>query len=147
MTATGAEIAVTRGRRFEYEAVAAIELLVSGTDGWAGPIAEAFADGQCWVARRGGEIAGYALLKPTFFRRWWIERLIVRPDHRRQGVGTALVRGCEAACAAPQLFVSTNESNAPMRALLAKLAYEPSGRVDNLDENDPELIFVKRLGE
>jgi hypothetical protein len=29
--------------------------------------------------------------------------------------------------------------------LLAKLDYLPSGRIDNLDEGDPELVYVKYL--
>jgi ribosomal protein S18 acetylase RimI-like enzyme len=151
MTVEQAHITVTRGRRFDYGAVTAIDRLVTGSGERAGWLGEVFADGHCWVARKAdtqdGEIVGFALLTPTFFRRWFIELLIVHPDHRRQGVGTALVRACEAECAAPQLFVSTNESNTPMQALLARLDYQPSGRVENLDEHDPELIYVKRLGQ
>ncbi len=141
-----AAIAVSRGARFDLGAVTALDRLVVGSADRAGWLGEVFADGNCWVARVGGEIVGFAAFTPTFFRRWFIELLIVHPDYRRRGVGTALVRQCEAVCEAPKLFTSTNESNAPMRALLAKLAYEPSGRVDNLDEGDPELIYVKRLG-
>ena len=141
-----ATMAVKRGARFDLGAVAAIDRLVTGSDARAGWLAERFADGHCWVARVEGEIVGFAIFTPSFFRQWFIALLIVHPDHRRRGVGTALVRQCEAICAAPKLFTSTNESNAPMRALLAKLGYEPSGRVDNLDEGDPELVFLKRLG-
>ena len=64
---------------------------------------------------------------------------------RREVERSALVRACESDCVAPKLFVSTNESNLPMQALLAKLDYAPSGRVENLDEGDPELIYVKFL--
>lgn len=141
-----ATIEVTRGRRFDTGAVTAINALVTGSDARSGWIAERFADGHCWVARKDGEIVGFAIFTPTFFQQWFISLLMVHPDHRRQGVGSALVRQCEAISEAPKLFTSTNESNGAMRALLAKLGYEPSGQVDNLDEGDPELIFVKRLG-
>lgn len=138
-------VAVTRGARFDFGAVAAIDRLVLESDARAGWLAEHVADGHCWVARKEGEIVGFAIFSPSFFRRWFIDLLIVHPDQRRQGVGTALVRQCEAVCAAPVLFISTAKSNAAMRALLAKLDYEPSGRIENLDEDDPELIFIKRL--
>jgi len=32
-----------------------------------------------------------------------------------------------------------------MRRLLKKLGYKRTGRIDNLDEGDPELIYFKRL--
>ena len=44
-----------------------------------------------------------------------------------------------------KLFTSTNQSNLGMQALLVRLGYEPSGIVHNLDEDDPELIYVKRI--
>jgi ribosomal protein S18 acetylase RimI-like enzyme len=140
-----ATFTVKRGARFDYGAVAALDKLHTGNDRRAGWLAERFADGHCWVAKREGEVIGFAVFTPSFFHQWFIELLLVHPDHRRQGIGTALVRACESDCVAPKLFVSTNESNLPMQALLAKLDYAPSGRVENLDEGDPELIYVKFL--
>jgi ribosomal protein S18 acetylase RimI-like enzyme len=134
---------VTRGRRFDYGAAAALDKLLSGNGRRAGWLAERFADGQCWVAKCEGEVVGFAVFTPSFFHQWFIELLIVHPDFRRQGIGEGLVRRCEEECSEPKLFVSTNESNIPMQGLLAKLDYLPSGRIDNLDEGDPELVYVK----
>lgn len=139
-------ITVKRGVRFDTGAVLEINTLVAGSAERSGWLGERFADGNCWVARKDGAIVGFAVFTPTFFRQWFIELLMVHPDHRRQGVGAALVRGCEAACRAPKLFTSTNQSNTAMQALLAKLGYEASGRIENLDADDPELVYVKRLG-
>lgn len=141
-----AEITVKRGVRFDTSYVLAINELVTGSSAHKGWIGERFADGNCWVARKGDEIVGFAIFIPSFFREWFIDLVIVHPDHRRQGVGSALVRQCEASCKQAKLFTSTNVSNEAMRALLAKLDYQPSGQVENLDEGDPELIFVKKLG-
>ena len=52
----------------------------------------------------------------------------------------------EQTCTTAKLFTSTNQSNAPMQALLNKLGYRQSGFIENLDEGDPELIYFKRLG-
>ena len=50
---------------------------------------------------------------------------------------------CEAAHDSDRIFTSTNESNDPMRRLLAKADWLATGIVENLDPGDPELIFVK----
>ncbi len=44
-----------------------------------------------------------------------------------------------------KLFTSTNLSNLPMQALLAKLGYTLSGVIHNLDEGDPELVYFKKF--
>ncbi len=56
----------------------------------------------------------------------------------RKGAGreSVLLRHLERTCRTPKLFTSTNESNAPMQALMSSLGYEPSGVVHHLDEND-----------
>jgi hypothetical protein len=53
---------------------------------------------------------------------WWISTL--SPKQRRAARST---------------------SNVPMQQWLRQLGYQDSGRVENLDLDDPELIFVKCL--
>lgn len=98
------------------------------------------------VALVDGQVAGYAEMAPSFFQRQFISRLSVRPEHRRQGVATALMKSMETACKSGKLFTSTNLSNQPMQSLLAKMEYRLCGVVEELDEGDPELVFTKRLG-
>jgi hypothetical protein len=73
----------------------------------------------------------------------FVDLLVVAEAQRRHGVGSALMARCEADHDADRIFTSTNESNAPMRRLLEKAAWLASGRIDNLDPGDPELVFVK----
>jgi hypothetical protein len=40
-----------------------------------------------------------------------------------------------------RVFVSTNESNTPMRELLRSEGWHPSGVLAGLDEDDPEHVF------
>jgi ribosomal protein S18 acetylase RimI-like enzyme len=108
-------------------------------------LAADFRGRHLWLARVGKTVAGFAVFAPSFFGRWFIELLVVHPDHRRQGVATALIRRCEAECPAKEIFTSTNESNTPMQRLLDGLGYERSGYVENLDPGDPEIIYFKRL--
>jgi len=91
------------------------------------------------------DIAGYAVLDYSFFTQGFIVLLYVQTDWRRQGVGQSLLEYLETVCQTGKLFTSTNLSNLPMQRLLAKLNYRLSGVVHDLDEGDPELIYVKYL--
>ncbi len=73
--------------------------------------------------------------------------LMVQEAYRRKGIATALMKRLEEICNTAKLFTSTNESNAPMQALMARMSYEPSGIVYNLDAGDPELFYFKRVKE
>ena len=99
----------------------------------------------CFVASDGELILGYAILEYSFYRNGFIPLLYVRPESRRQGVGTGLFRALEGHCETPKIFTSTNQSNAPMIAFLKTLGYEPSGIIHNLDPGDPELVYVRIL--
>jgi len=102
-------------------------------------------DGLTFVALINGEIVGYSVLEHSFFGRGFIAMLMVRPDHRRRSLGSALVRHVEGLCKSDRIFTSTNKSNLAMRALLENLRYTRSGVVDDLDPGDPELIFSRQL--
>ncbi|WP_439601934.1 GNAT family N-acetyltransferase [Devosia sp.] len=107
-------------------------------------IAEWVALGQCHLAARDGAVAGYVALTRSFFRSPFIEMLMVGAAFRRTGIGRALVEYCIGLTPPEQkLWTSTNESNAPMRALLPQLGFEQTGLFEHLDEGDPELIFLR----
>ena len=101
--------------------------------------------GAASVAVIDGQVVGYAVLEHSFFNRGFIAMLMVHPDHRRAGVGSALVRHVEGLCRSERIFTSTNKWNLPMQSLLHKLAYKRSGTVDDLDPGDPELFYSRQL--
>ncbi len=103
------------------------------------------ASGTCFVAVVDGDVIGYGVLNYTFYYNGCIDMLYVRSEHRRRGAGAALMRHMESLCKTPKLFTSTNLSNLRMQSLLAKLEYELSGVIHNLDEGDPEIVYFKRL--
>ena len=45
-----------------------------------------------------------------------------------------------------KVFTSTNTSNAPAQALMEASGFERCGRVEHLDEGDPELFHVRLPG-
>jgi hypothetical protein len=52
-----------------------------------------------------------------------------------------LLRHLIGLCRTDKLWTSTNLSNQPMQALLVHAGFRLSGFIENLDENDPELVF------
>ncbi|WP_347905307.1 GNAT family N-acetyltransferase [Pseudomonas purpurea] len=102
----------------------------------------------CWVACAANDLGvpiGYGCLDRSFFGEWFISLVVVSSTFRRSGVGRQIVTYLERCSTAQKIFTSTNTSNAPMRQLLRQLGYQDSGRIENLDAGDPELIFVKFL--
>lgn len=106
-------------------------------------IDEVVTAGSAWVAVIEDRVAGYVVLEYSFYRLGFISMLYVRAGLRRRAVGTALMGHVESLCRTEKLFTSTNESNRPMRALLAARGYSPSGVINNLDDDDPEIVYLK----
>lgn len=97
--------------------------------------------GSCHVVETNGSVGAYGVLAYHFFGNGFIEMIMVAEHSRRQGLGMALVRHFTAVCATPKLFASTNLSNRHMQTLLGAAGFRTSGYIDNLDENDPEIVF------
>ena len=108
-------------------------------------ISEACAQGRIAVARVDDVIRGFVIFDQSFFDQFFVRLLIVHPDFRRRGLATALMRSAELDCQTGKLFTSTNQSNIPMQQLCDRLGFVKSGYIENLDEGDPELIYVKML--
>jgi len=108
-------------------------------------IAKSIESGVCFVAEIDGKVVGYTVFDYTFYSNGMIDMLYIYPEHRRQGIGTKLVKHVELICKTEKLFTSTNQSNLPMQRLLNKLGYVASGFIDNLDEDDPEIVYFKRV--
>lgn len=113
----------------------------------AAMITRAIADGACTIAEDDAGVAGFLIRDESFFGQPFIAMLVVRADARRRGIGMALMRSAEEDCAGSKLFTSTNESNVAMQQLSERLGFVRSGRIDNLDEGDPEIVYFKALPE
>jgi N-acetylglutamate synthase-like GNAT family acetyltransferase len=107
-------------------------------------IQNSVANKNCYVANY-ENIVGYVVLEYSFYEMGFVSILYVHEDWQRHGVGTELLKHLESICQTDKLFTSTNLSNLRMQAVLAKLEYKLSGVIHDLDEDDPELVYVKRL--
>lgn len=99
---------------------------------------------SCYLAEEKGEMLGYGVLNYHFFGCGFIEMLMVAERFRHRGIGLALLKALQEICHHPKLFTSTNQSNLLMQKLLLKSGFIPSGQIDNLDDNDPEIIFYHK---
>jgi len=120
----------------------------SGDPGRSDFLRRSLALGECLVYLDHGMVAGFAVVKPAhFFGRDYIALLMVDPTRRRCGIGRNLLRAALAAAGTEQVFTSTNASNQPMRSLLQAEGWTFSGKLDGLDEGDPELFFYRTSGQ
>jgi len=92
------------------------------------------------VAALGGDVQAFCCLDHGyFFGKPFISLLIVSPDARRRGLGAGLLS--HASSAYPEVWTSTNQSNAAMRKLLDKAGWRYCGELSGLDEGDPERFY------
>ena len=129
----------------DIEALCSLDLIARRENERREFIRREVVSGNCLVAIINEEVVGYGVLNYTFYDNGCIDMLYVHSNYRRRGAGAALLRHMESLCRTPKLFTSTNLSNLRMQSLLAKLGYELSGVINNLDEGDREIVYFKRL--
>jgi ribosomal protein S18 acetylase RimI-like enzyme len=129
-------------RAAQAEDISAIAAIDPHSPGRPGEIQALVREQASLVAVEHGQIVGFLAVRPGhFYQRDFIDLLVVAPRSRRQGVGRALMRAALHNASTPRMFVSTNESNTPMRELLRTERWSPSGVLTGLDEGDPEHVF------
>lgn len=112
----------------------------SASGGRADHIAAVAQAGGLSVAVTRDEVQAFCCLDfGYFFEKPFISLLFVAPDARRLGLGTALLTQCSDIH--PQVWTSTNRSNAAMRRLLEKAGWHYCGELIGLDEGDPERFY------
>ncbi len=102
---------------------------------------QSLALGQCVVVASETEPTGFAILNYSFFGFGFIPLLVVASAHRRQGIGLRLLETLGRRCTSGKLFSSANLSNVAAQRLFVRAGFVESGRVENLDPGDPEVIY------
>lgn len=103
--------------------------------------------GDCVVATEADQILGYVVLRGDLLGHPFVPLLVVAEGHRRRGIAGRLLEEACLRCEGPKLFTSCNRSNIPVQRLFEKLGFESSGVIENLDDGDDELIYIKRLNQ
>lgn len=136
------DIKIRRAQTADLSALISIDPIAQREPGRRQMLGEAIAAQNCWLAEA-EQVLGYGILDRSFFQQHFVALLMVAETARGRGVGHALMSALETRCAGDKLFTSSNASNLPMRRLLDKLGFRESGRIDNLDDGDPEIVFMK----
>lgn len=130
----------TGQRASDIRAAVAIDTRVTGSDARADYIARIAKGGGLTLAVLEGDVAGFCCCDAGyFFEKPFVSLLIVDAPARRRGLGRTLLR--DVAVRRPDLWTSTNRSNAAMRALLTQEGWTFCGQIEGLDRRDPELFF------
>ncbi|CAN7385997.1 GNAT family N-acetyltransferase [Ensifer adhaerens] len=125
----------------DHPALCAIDSVAADDLKRRADIADWIQQGCCHLIEIEGEAAAYGVLTHYFFGQAFIEMLMVGTSWRRRGLAGTLIAHFQSMSSGAKLFSSTNMSNRPMQDLLVKAGFRPSGYIDNLDENDPEIVF------
>ncbi len=126
----------------DYEGLLALDTVVPRDPERAQQIQSWIQQSDCYVLEKQGILLAYGVLSHQFFGHDFVEMLMVGARGRQQGLGTALLHYFRQISGTEKLFSSTNQSNQAMQRLFLKLGFQQSGVIDNLDENDPEIVFV-----
>ena len=101
------------------------------------------AQGAVLVSRAHDRVAGFLVLEHGLFGHGFVPLVCVRPDERRRGHALGLFAAAQARCRTAKLFTSANASNFAAQALFARAGFVRSGTIENLDADDPELVYFK----
>jgi len=106
-------------------------------------IIKAISDKECFIILVGSRAVGFIIFDYRFFEQGWIELIIIDEKYRSKGIGGQVFDLICKQCKTDKVFTSTNTSNIPMQKALAKVGFSIAGKIDGLDEGDPELFYYK----
>ena len=126
------------------QSLCAMDQEVIGDQSRSQEIQQAIKEKRCLLYQANNDAAGFLLFNNDFFGYSFISLVIVKPSERRKGVATVLMSAYLEMAKTSKVFSSTNQSNTSMQQVFQGLGFVKSGFIDNLDEGDPEIIYVKK---
>ncbi len=107
-------------------------------------------NGELLVSEIGGKLAGFLTFKKNYFDKSdYIEAVLVFPEYRAKGIGSALIKRCEAQSRkrkCRRLFVSCEPWNKNALNFHVKMGFKKCGYLDNVwGENKTDIFFSKKL--
>ena len=108
-------------------------------------ITKAILNKECFIIMADNRPVGFVLFDYRFFDQGWIELIIIGEEYRGKGIGGQSFDLIIKQCKTDKVFTSTNSSNIPMQRALTKSGFTFAGKIDGLDDGDPELFYYKMV--
>ena len=106
-------------------------------------ITKAILDNECFIILANNKAVGFVIFDYRFFDQGWIELIIIEGEYRGKGIGGQAIELICKQSKTNKVFTSTNSSNIQMQKALSKVGFSFAGKVNGLDDGDPELFYYK----
>ncbi len=100
---------------------------------------------ECFIILANNRVVGFVIFDYRFFDQGWIELIILGEKYRGKGIGGQAIDLICKQCKTNKVFTSTNSSNIQMQKALSKVGFSFAGKINGLDDGDPELFYYKNI--
>jgi RimJ/RimL family protein N-acetyltransferase len=107
-------------------------------------ITTAISNNECFIVLADNRAVGFVIFDYHFFDKGRVELMIIDEKYRGKGIGGQVFDLLCKLCKTDKIFTSTNSSNLPMQKALTKSGFTFIGKLDGLDDGDPELFYYKK---
>ncbi len=101
-------------------------------------------DKECFIILADDRAIGFVIFDYRFFDQGWIELIIIDEEYRGKGISGKTFDLIFKQCKTNKVFTSTNSSNTQMQKALTKAGFSFAGKLNGLDDGDPELFYYKK---
>lgn len=108
-------------------------------------ITKAISNDECFLILVGKQEVGFVIFDYRFFDQGWVELIIIDEKYRGKGIGGKTFDIICGQCKSNKVFTSTNSSNTQMQKALTKANFTFAGKLNGLDDGDPELFYYKKV--
>lgn len=127
----------------DLDEIVNIDREVIGSDSRRKHIKKAIEEERCIAIKNESSFVGFLIFDTQFYCCSFISLIIIKPTERRKGYATSLIKYFISISPTKKIFSSTNQSNKRMQEVFKANGFIQSGIVENLDEEDPEIIYFK----
>ncbi len=134
---------VVKANMTDLDDIVHVDSKVIGNTSRRSFIKDSIERGHCIIVQEANHIVGFLTYDTNFFDCSFISLIMVSPSKRRKGYASILLEYMVNHSPTTKVFSSTNCSNVTMQKVFETNGFIQSGKIENLDEGDPEIIFFR----